>query len=128
MKFPFRQLARPFTSTFNALAGKHGARVSASTVLTIAIEGAAIGIGTAALVGAWPITLLTVAGSLLVTGTVSAINTAGAISQRKHHAKMTAMEEKTLDLERQILETNQQLLREQQKSSQAPTTRAPRQG
>ena len=115
MKSPNNLLGRKISRFFSILAGKQGKRTAVGTVVAIAAEGAAIGIGIAALVSALPLTALFASAGLVVGGAGAAVNAAGTISQRKHLATITEKEEESLALQKENLALQRQNLAMQEK-------------
>jgi hypothetical protein len=111
----------PLFNVINVLEGKRGLKPRVWAGLTIATEAAAIGVGTAFFVCAWPLSAAFFAASFATTGIGSAIKAASSVSKHKHFETIKEQEEKNVELEKKIVE----LIEAQQTKPQAAPVPGP---
>jgi hypothetical protein len=100
---------KKITPIFSVLAGKSGTKPAGWTGLAIVAEAAAISVGTAVAVCAWPPSAAFFAASLAQTGISSGTNAAGSLGSHKHFAQITELSQKNLALVQKNLELLQSL-------------------
>jgi hypothetical protein len=99
------------SAIFNVIAGKYGPKPAIWAGLALACLAAAIAVGIAIELGAVPrLSGAFFVASLLVGGISSAINGAGSVSNHRHFAQLTELQEKNLALQMENLKMEQKLL------------------